>query len=174
MVLNEMDRELIAAIQGGLPLVRRPWAALGEQLGLDESQVIRRVEELQANGLIKRMGVVVRHRALGYCANAMVVWDVPDAEIERVGRLLAGESCVTLCYQRPRHMPHWPYNLFCMIHGRERDSVLRRIEQMVTFHALEEFPHQVLFSQRAFKQCGARYANTGRQEEIQRSANGHD
>jgi DNA-binding Lrp family transcriptional regulator len=174
MVLNDIDRQLVAAIQGGLPLVRRPWAAIGAQLGLDESAVIRRVEELQANGLIKRMGVVVRHRALGYNANAMVVWNVPDDEIERVGRLLADEPCVTLCYQRPRRMPHWPYNLFCMIHGRARDSVLRRIEQMVAYHALEEIPHQVLFSKRAFKQCGARYADINRPEEMKRSANGRD
>lgn len=174
MVLNDIDRQLIAAIQGGLPLVRHPWAEIAAQLGLDESQVIERVGELQANGLIKRMGVVVRHRALGYCANAMVVWDVPDADVERVGRLLADEPCVTLCYQRPRQRPHWPYNLFCMIHGRARDSVLRRIEQMVVYHALEEIPHQVLFSKRAFKQRGARYADTNMSEDIKRSANGRD
>ncbi len=172
MVLNDSDRQLIAAIQGGLPMVARPYAAIGQQLGLDESAVLQRVAELQESGLIKRMGVVVRHRALGYSANAMVVWDVPDADIERIGRLLADESCVTLCYQRPRRLPHWPYNLFCMIHGRERASVLRRISQIVAFHSLEDIQHQVLFSPRAFKQRGARYAELDKLQPESRSLHG--
>jgi DNA-binding Lrp family transcriptional regulator len=163
MVLNEQDRDLIAAIQGGLPLVARPYAVIAARLGLSESVLIARLGELQAAGLIKRMGVVVKHRALGYHANAMVVWDIPDAEVERIGALLADESCVTLCYQRPRRLPAWPYNLFCMIHGRERGSVLRRLEQIVAFHGLEKIPHTVLFSGRSFKQRGAHYVEAGKQ-----------
>jgi len=161
MVLTDTDRELIAAIQQGLPMVARPYAMLGEQLGLSEAQVIERLAAMQDAGLIKRMGVVVRHRALGFRANAMVVWDVPDTEVERVGQLLAAENCVTLCYQRPRREPHWPYNLFCMIHGRERDIVLRRLAQIIEYHALQALPHRVLFSTRSFKQRGAHYAETG-------------
>ncbi|MDX2457325.1 MAG: AsnC family transcriptional regulator [Gammaproteobacteria bacterium] len=161
MVLTETDRELIAEIQDGLPLVAHPYAAIGEQLGLSETAVIKRLEMLQSAGLIKRMGVVVKHRALGYRANAMVVWDIPDDQVERVGALLADEVCVTLCYQRPRRLPAWPYNLFCMIHGRERDSVLQRLEQIVSCHGLEKIPHTVLFSVRSFKQRGARYVETG-------------
>ena len=110
MVLNEQDRELIAVIQGGLPLVAKPYAAVAAQLGLTEDEVISRLEVLQSAGLIKRMGVVVKHRALGYRANAMVVWDIAADEVERIGALLAGESCVTLCYQRPRRLPVWGYN----------------------------------------------------------------
>jgi DNA-binding Lrp family transcriptional regulator len=161
MVLSATDRELIAAIQDGLPLVAHPYAAIGEQLGLSEAAVIKRLEMLQSAGLIKRMGVVVKHRALGYRANAMVVWDIPDDQVERIGALLAEEVCVTLCYQRPRRLPAWPYNLFCMIHGRERDSVLRRLEQIIGGHGLEKIPHTVLFSGRSFKQRGARYVETG-------------
>ena len=170
MVLNEQDRELIAAIQGGLPLVAKPYAAIAAQLGLTEKEVIARLQQLQEAGLIKRMGVVVRHRALGYRANAMVVWDIPDAEVERIGGLLADETCVTLCYQRPRRLPDWPYNLFCMIHGRERNAVLRRLAQIVEFHGLEQLPHSVLFSGRSFKQRGAHYA--AREDSLPRSAHG--
>ena len=172
MVLSDTDRQLIAAIQGGLPLAKRPWAVLGTQLGLDEAVVMQRVRDLHESGLIKRMGVVVKHRALGYRANAMVVWDVPDANIERIGRLLADETCVTLCYQRPRRLPQWPYNLFCMIHGRERDGVLRRIDQIVEYHGLDGIPHEILFSTRAFKQHGARYADSGMWQQEVRSADG--
>ena len=158
MVLTDTDRELIAAIQQGLPLVSRPYATVGAQLGLSEAEVIARLAELQDAGMIKRMGVVVRHRALGYRANAMVVWDVPDNELERVGRLLADETCVTLCYQRPRRLPDWPYNLFCMIHGREREAVLRRLEQIIAANGLGNLPHEVLFSLHSYKQRGAHYA----------------
>lgn len=160
MVLTETDRQLIAVIQDGLPLVAHPYAAIGQQLGLSEAQVIEHLDSLQDAGLIKRMGVVVRHRELGYRANAMVVWNVPDEDIGRIGELLAEEDCVTLCYQRPRRLPDWPYNLFCMIHGRERDAVLRRLEQIIEFHALEHVSYDVLFSGRSFKQRGARYANS--------------
>ena len=172
MVLTDSDRELIAAIQGGLPVVAKPYAAIAAQLDLSEDEVIARLQVLQSAGLIKRMGVVVKHRALGYCANAMVVWDVEDAEVERIGGLLAGESCVTLCYQRPRRLPMWRYNLFCMIHGRERSSVLRRIEQIIVFHGLEDIARSVLFSGRDFKQRGARYIEPDNKVEMVKSCHG--
>lgn len=172
MVLNEKDRALIAVIQGGLPLVAKPYAVVGEQLGLSGDEVIARLDALQENGLINRMGVVVKHRALGYIANAMVVWNVPDEDVERIGELLAGEDCVTLCYQRPRRLPDWPYNLFCMIHGRERDAVLRRLDQIVAWHGLEKIPYSVLFSARSFKQRGARYVETGKQPWDKRMSHG--
>ena len=172
MVLNEQDRDLIAAIQGGLPLVEKPYAAIAAQLGLTEDEVLARLEALQTAGLIKRMGVVVRHRALGYRANAMVVWDIPADEVERIGALLADEECVTLCYQRPRRLPAWGYNLFCMIHGRERNSVLRRLEQIVVHHGLERIPHTVLFSGRSFKQRGAHYVETDNRPKPLRRSHG--
>jgi len=170
MVLSELDRELIAEIQGGLPLVARPYAAIASRLGMTEETLMARLRELQSDGLIKRMGVVVKHRALGYQANAMVVWDIPDEDVERVGALLAAETCVTLCYQRPRRLPQWPYNLFCMIHGRERNAVLRRLAQIVEFHGLGQFSHSVLFSGRSFKQRGAHYV--AREDLLPRSAHG--
>ena len=172
MVLSDTDRQLIAAIQGGLPLVAKPYAAIAAQLGLAEAELITRLETLQAAGMIKRMGVVVRHRELGYRANAMVVWDIPDDQVERIGELLAAETCVTLCYQRPRRLPAWRYNLFCMIHGSERVSVLRRLEQIVAHHGLEKIPHSVLFSGRSFKQRGAHYVETGKQRGDKRMSHG--
>jgi len=168
MVLSEADHALIAALRDGLPLVERPYAVLAEQLHIEETQLLARLAVLQDAGLIKRMGVVVRHRALGYQANAMVVWDVPDEDVERIGGMLATEPCVTLCYQRPRRLPRWPYNLFCMIHGRERFAVQRCLDQIIETHGLQAIVHDVLFSTRAFKQCGARYGNTPERRESAR------
>ncbi len=155
--LSAFDRALFAALQPGLPLVNRPYQLLARQLGLSERTVLERLRYWLERGVIKRLGVIVRHRALGYRANAMVVWDIPDADVSAVGRALAAESGVNLCYRRPRCLPRWPYNLFCMMHGREREQVLERIEQVRIDQGLAACPHAVLFSTRCFRQRGAYY-----------------
>ncbi|WP_457664768.1 siroheme decarboxylase subunit beta [Thiolapillus sp.] len=157
MVLNAQDRRLVALIQGGLPLSSRPFAELGEQLDMPEETVIQRIQAMQEDGLIKRMGIVVRHHELGYTANAMVVWDVPDDQVRQVGEALGRHACVTLCYQRPRRLPGWPYNLFCMIHGKDRERVLNYLDSLVESEALQDIPYEVLFSGERFKQRGAKY-----------------
>lgn len=163
--LDAFEQRLVGVIQYGLPLVPRPYAAVAAQLGVDEGEVIARIERLQREGIIKRMGVVVRHRELGYRANAMVVWDVPDEEVAELGRCLSGFDFVTLCYRRPRHLPQWRYNLFCMIHGRDREAVLEKYRMLVARCGLEEIPRAVLFSRRRFKQRGAIYQPQGQRPE---------
>lgn len=162
--LDDCDRALVGLIQKGLPLVSRPYAELGRGIGLSEDEVLQRVEKLRLTGAIKRFGVIVRHRELGYRANAMVVWDVPAAEIAELGRCLARYPFVTLCYRRPRRLPDWPFNLFTMIHGRSRAAVCGKLELMIEECGLEDIPHQILFSRRRFKQCGARYCESGIQD----------
>jgi DNA-binding Lrp family transcriptional regulator len=157
VVLSEADNRLIAAIQDGLPLSSRPWAEIGARIEMPEAEVIERVRTLLKSGHIKRFGLVVRHHELGYNANAMVVWDVPDEQVEQVGDALGRQRCVTLCYRRPRRLPQWPYNLFCMIHGKDRQRVLDYIDQITGELGLEAIPKEVLFSGRRFKQRGARY-----------------
>jgi DNA-binding Lrp family transcriptional regulator len=104
--------------------------------------------------MIKRFGVVVRHHELGYRANAMVVFDLPDGVVDGIGARLAEEPGVTLCYRRRRSPPDWPYNLYCMVHGRSREEARPVIERLAE---LAGIPATVLFSTRRFKQCGARY-----------------
>ena len=157
MALSATDRDLLAALQDGLPLTARPYADLAERLGLREADVLARLERLQADGTVKRFGVVVRHRQLGYRANAMTVWDVPDHRVRAAGHALAGLDYVTLSYRRPRRRPHWPYNLFAMIHGIDRDRVLALIDDATRMAGLDDCPRDVLFSTRCFKQRGARY-----------------
>ena len=162
MELSDIERRLMAAIQSGLPLVPRPYAVVGEGLGLSEAEVICSLSRLMEIGVIKRMGVVVRHRELGYRANAMAVWNVPDEAVADVGRRMIESPLVTLCYRRPRRPPSWPYNLFCMIHGRDRPSVYQTLEALVQHCGLGQCDHRVLFSRRRFKQCGAHYFNEER------------
>ena len=148
------EKRLIAALQPGLELLPRPFARLGERVGMDEAEVQARIAAWLDEGLIKRFGVVVRHHELGYRANAMVVFDLPDAEVDRIGLQLAAEPSVTLCYRRRRSLPDWPCNLYCMVHGRSREDVQPVIERL---GRIAGRPGQALFSTRRFKQCGARY-----------------
>jgi DNA-binding Lrp family transcriptional regulator len=164
MGLSALDQRLVAAIQCGLPLVARPYAEIGARIGLSESEVIERIQAMLTGGAIKRLGVVVRHHELGYRANAMVVWDVPDNKVDAFGRCIGAVDFITLCYRRPRRLPDWPYNLFCMTHGRDHDSVLQNIKHLITQCGLEGIAYEVLFSLRRFKQCGARYIVTDQTE----------
>ena len=153
-------------MQGGLPFTPRPVARIAECAGTDEQTVIDTVRELQANGAIKRFGVVVRHHELGDRANGMLVLDVPDDVVARVAGEIARDPAVTLCYRRPRRPPRWPYNLFCMIHGRDRESVRRKVDELLRANGLQDHRSCVLFSRRRFKQRGARYVASGTASEV--------
>ena len=157
MELSDSDLALVSILAEGLPLVDRPYRALGQRVGLSEDQVLARIQAMRDSGIIRRFGVIVRHHELGFRANAMVVWDIPDDEVGALGRRLGQSPEVTLCYRRPRRLPHWPFNLFCMIHGRDRPAVEAMIGELVERHGLAERRHDVLFSTRRFKQTGARY-----------------
>jgi DNA-binding Lrp family transcriptional regulator len=161
--VDEADRRLLAAIQQGLPLVPRPYAGIAAELGISETEVVVRLAWLKEAGVIRRFGVVVRHHELGYSANAMVVWDVPDGQVSELGRCLAGFDFITLCYRRPRRLPQWRYNLYCMIHGKNREEVLAHLEWMVNHCGLQSLTHEVLFSRRRFKQRGAIYTSGKRE-----------
>lgn len=156
--LPAIEEALLAALQEGLSLSPQPYALLGEKAGLSEAMTLEMLGNWLADGLLKRFGVVVRHRALGYTANAMCVWNVPDDEVTELGRQLAAVPGITLCYRRERALPHWPYNLYCMIHGKAREDVLLLRQAEATRLGLDRFPHRILFSHRCFKQCGAHYA----------------
>ena len=154
---EELEDALIAAIGEGLPLVSRPYAAIAQGLGCSEADVIAGIERIIDSGKLKRFGVIVRHRKLGYRANGMVVWNLPDARVAEIGQCIARYAFVTLCYQRPRRLPEWRYNLFSMIHGKDRAEVIRQVEYIVSRCGLQGIEHEILFSRRCFKQRGASY-----------------
>jgi DNA-binding Lrp family transcriptional regulator len=157
VMLDDRDAALIAEIQTGLPLSACPYADVGQQIGMSETEVIERLKHLLQLGVIKRLGVVVRHHELGYRANAMTVWDIPDEKVSGLGDCIGRFEFVTLCYRRPRRLPDWPYNLFTMIHGKDRDEVLSNIHLLAERCGLESIQYEVLFSKRRFKQRGAIY-----------------
>ncbi len=161
MLTDQQQTALRRALQRGLPICEQPYTVLAAELGMSESQVLDTIAQWRQQGLIKRFGAIVRHQELGYQANAMVVWDVPDTEVDAVGERLGQNAEVTLSYRRARRQPDWPYNLFCMIHGKDRNQVLAILEAIIERQHLGEYPHRVLFSTRRFKQQGADYVGTG-------------
>lgn len=149
------DTQLVSLIRQGLPLTERPYREIARTLGVSEHEVIRRISNMVEGGVIKRFGIIVRHHELGFRANAMTVWNIPDGKVHKVADLMKDYPFVTLCYRRPRKLPDWPYNLFCMIHGKDRDTVLGLLEDMIVENSWQKYTHEVLFSKRRFKQCGA-------------------
>ena len=147
---------MLAALEGGLDLVERPYAALAERLGWREVDVLIRLHSLIERGIVTRFGCILRHRRLGYVANAMAVWDVPDAEVDGLAEKLAARDEVTLCYRRTRWPPVWPFNLFAMIHGQDRNAVTGQIAEAAEATGLSRYSSAILFSRQCFKQSAAR------------------
>ena len=155
--LSQAERRLVAATVDGLPLIPEPYAAIAIKARMTDEDVVSHLRAMLADGRIRRIGAVVRHRRLGYEANAMAVWDVPDQQVAALARRLSREPAVTLCYRRARALPDWPYNLYCMVHGKKKDLVTSEVERLGTACGLGAFPRAVLFSNRCFSQRAARY-----------------
>ncbi|TMV03349.1 Lrp/AsnC family transcriptional regulator [Ruegeria sediminis] len=153
--MRDGDRDLLQALSSGLTLVADPYAALARSLGRDETDVMERITALHGAGIISRLGVIVRHRALGWSANAMVVWDLPAERVATAGPALAAHPGVTLCYERRPVEGVWPYRLYCMIHARSRPEARGVLAGAVELPELAGAAHKVLFSTRCFKQTGA-------------------
>jgi DNA-binding Lrp family transcriptional regulator len=154
--LSPLDGDVLLAIQDGLPLSATPYRDVAERVGAPVEAVLETIERLLADGCIKRIGCVVNHLVTGFDANCMVVWDVPDDELDARGRRVGDLPYVTLCYHRPRRPEQdWSYNLFTMVHGRESAAVDAKLDELAAEHL--PFDHERLYSTATLKQTGARY-----------------
>jgi DNA-binding Lrp family transcriptional regulator len=156
--LDPIDRVLIQLTQAGLPLVPRPYREIGDAIGIAEEEVMLRVQRMLDRGVIRRIAAVPNHYALGYRANGMSVWDVPDERVDEMGRSVGALPFVSHCYRRPRYLPDWPYNLFAMVHGRTRAEVAEKVAAIEALIGSECRGHEVLYSTRILKKTGLRLA----------------
>lgn len=154
--IDALDRALIVATQGGLPLVSRPYHALGAELGISADEVKARLARMLETGIIRRIGAVPNHYAIGYAANGMTVWDVDDAQIDALGERIGALPFVTHCYHRPRHLPDWPYNLFAMVHAADRSEVEHLANQIADLLGDALRGRDILFSSKILKKTGLR------------------
>ena len=156
--LDAVDRRLLVATQGGLPLVAEPYEAVAEAVGIAPDEVQERLRAMLESGVVRRIGVVPNHYALGFKANGMSVWDVPDSEVAALGPEIGGLDYVSHCYRRPRRAG-WPYNLFAMVHGRDRDEVEAKVADLADRLAGRSRRRKVLYSTRILKKTGLRIAS---------------
>lgn len=158
--LDALDRRLVLATQRGLPLDTRPFHVLADQLGIPAEEVMSRFDRMLSRGIVRRIAAVPNHYALGYRANAMSVWDLPDDSVDAAGRQVGALPFVSHCYLRPRHLPVWPYNLFAMVHGRHRTEVEDKVERIRTLLGPRQRGHDLLYSTRILKKTGLRLRPT--------------
>lgn len=151
--MDATDEMILKATQDGIQLTRSPFMGIAQELGISEEEIIARIARMQEKGMIRRFGASIGHRDIGFVANAMCVWNVPDTDVEAIGNIMASFHEVTHCYQRPRY-PGWDYNLFVMVHSYTREdceAVALKISQAT---GIEDY--KLLFSEREFKKTGVR------------------
>ena len=153
-MIDDTDRRLINATEEGLPLCPKPYHALAGELDLSADEVMDRMRAMLDNGIIRRIAAVPNHYKLGYTANGMSVWDVPDAVISLAGAKVGALDFVSHCYHRPRHMPEWPFNLFAMVH--DRNEIEEKVETISEVLGPWDGGHRVLYSTRILKKTGFR------------------
>jgi DNA-binding Lrp family transcriptional regulator len=153
---DETDRRIVQATQSGLPLTPRPYHAIAEQLGLTPEDVMTRMNAMLETGVIRRIGVVPNHYALGYIANGMTVWDVADDQVDELGERIGQLPFVSHCYRRPRRLPHWPYNLFAMVHAKNREQAKADADQIAAVLGDACRKSDILYSSRMLKKTGLR------------------
>jgi DNA-binding Lrp family transcriptional regulator len=156
MIIDELDRRIVQATQAGLPLQAAPYGEIAKVCGCDTQSVIQRMQRMLERGVIRRIGAVPNHYRLGLSANGMSVWDVDDDRLLELGARVGRLEFVSHCYQRPRHLPLWPYNLFAMIHGHDRDEVMLKQQRVAELLGSSCRQHDVLFSTRILKKTGLR------------------
>lgn len=154
--IDDIDRAIIQATQAGLPLTSAPYDAVGEQVGVSGEEVMQRMERMLDAGIIRRIGAVPNHYALGFRGNGMTVWDVDDRRAHELGRMIGQLEFVSHAYLRPRHAPEWTYNLFAMVHGSDREEVKTKAAEIRTLLGDDCRAWDVLFSTRILKKTGLR------------------
>ena len=156
--MDEIDRQIVAATQAGLPIVSQPYHKVAAELGLDPADVMLRLERMAETGVIRRIGVVPNHYKLGLSANGMTVWDIDDGLSLELGRKVGGLDYVSHCYLRPRRLPVWPYNLFAMVHGKSGAEVEEKAASIGQLLGSASRGSDILYSTRILKKTGLRIA----------------
>ena len=153
MEMTEIQKQILILTQEGIPITSSPYHDISQQLGMTEEDVVEQITLMKERGIIRRFGASIGHRDIGITANAMCVWNVPDENVEDVGRIMATIDDVTHCYARPRH-PGWPYNIFTMVHSYSRDDCLAIAEEISKLTGIDDY--KVMFSEKEFKKIGIR------------------
>ncbi len=151
-----VDRDIVAATQAGLDLIQRPYDRVAAEVGLSPDTLIARMQEMLNLGWIRRLGVVPNHYKLGLASNGMSVWNLPPHTVPEHGKRIGALDFVSHCYRRPRMLPEWPYNLFVMVHGQNREIVAERVAKISEMLGEDDLDHKILYSTKILKKTGLR------------------
>lgn len=161
MIMETIDKDIIRALQAGLPLVPAPYAQVARQLGMSEAALIKRLDSMKASGAIRRIAAAPNHFKLGMTSNGMTVWDIEDSQITTLGGIIGALPFVTHSYERPRALPVWPFNLFAMVHGSSEDEVEEKRSHIANILGSACRGSDILYSKRILKKTGLRLRNKG-------------
>ncbi len=153
-MLTELEKKIIASIQGDIPVISRPYLEISKKLKISEETLLKTLKDLCDKGVIRRFGATIRHQKSGFAANAMVAWIVDEKRIEEVGEKMSSFKEVSHCYRR-NPSDEWPYNLYTMVHAKNEDTC-RKIAQTMSSEACVE-NYKLLFSRREFKKTSMKY-----------------
>lgn len=153
-VPTEQDKEFVRELQKDLDIIDRPFLSIANKLGITEDALFQKMKYYEEIGVMRRFAAILRHREVGFVANGMIVWNVPEARIDQVGAKLGAYPQVSHCYQRPTY-PDWPYNVFSMIHCKseaEAKEMAKTIQNQIGVN-----DYRILFSSREFKKTRVEY-----------------
>jgi len=157
---DDLDRRIVRYTQAGLPLVSQPYQQIAHDLDTTTEIVMARMKQMLESGIIRRIGAVPNHYTLGFRGNGMSVWDVDDELVVEYGRKIGALDYVSHSYRRPRYLPEWRYNLFAMVHGKDRIEVMDKVNQIAVMLGTDNRAHEVLFSTRILKKTGLRISQS--------------
>jgi len=149
LAMDSIDRKLVAQAEKGLPVLSEPFNQIAAETGITPQQAIQRLKQLREEGVIRRFGVSLRPISIGYAANAVVAWKVPEERVCELGAYFAGYKDISHCYEREVVAGRWEYNLYTVIHGRERTAVEELVKLLALVVGIADYV--VLFSTKNLK-----------------------
>jgi siroheme decarboxylase len=153
-MLTELEKKIIASIQGDIPVISRPYLEISKKLKISEETLFKILKDLSDRGVIRRFGATIRHQKSGFAANAMVAWIVDEKRIEEVGKKMSSFKEVSHCYRR-NPTDEWPYNLYTMVHANNEDTCREIARTMSSETSVENY--KLLFSRRELKKTSMKY-----------------
>ena len=153
-ILSRQDKEIIKALQEDFPLCEEPYKILAERVGISEEEFLRRGKELVDEKKIRKMGAVLRHREVGFNANALCAWEVPPDKLDETAQIMITQAAVSHCYDRTP-APNWNYNLYTMIHAKTRDECDEIISVLSALTGITNY--KILYTKKEWKKTGMKY-----------------
>ncbi len=154
MNISETDKKIVRAMQGAFPVCSEPYKEIAAAVGISEDALLKRLEEMKQDGTLRKMGAVLRHRQVGFKANALGTWVVPRERMDEVAEIMCAHPEVTHCYDR-NTLPDWPYNFYTMIHGDTEEGCRKFAEKLSQETGIKEYSLQ--FTRREWKKTSMKY-----------------